>query len=143
MDGVGHAGVAHERGWPVAADLLDRGTHASVDDSPVDPELTLRRPTRVLRVFAARNRSGAWAYLDEIGWRRITAPTPARARDLLSALCRARLSGGQVSVEVTGIGVVAVTDVPDDLQWSLPPQPRLRGLRSRTVRRPGVLRAGE
>jgi hypothetical protein len=127
----------------VAADLLDRGTQTPVEDSSVDQELTLRRPTRVLRVFAARNRSGAWAYLDEIGWRRVTAPTPTRARDLLSALCRARLSGAQVGVEVTGTGVLAVTEGPDDLKRPLPLEPRLSGLRRRAVRRPDVLRAGD
>jgi hypothetical protein len=91
----------------VAADLLDRDTGVVVD-----PPLRLRRPTRVLRVFAARNRSGAWAYLDEIGWRRVSSPTPAGARDLLSTLCRARLAGSTITVEVTGTGVVAATGEP-------------------------------
>lgn len=121
----------------MAADLLDRRTDASAD-----PPLTLRRPTRVLRVFAARNRSGAWAYLDEIGWRRVTAPTPARSRDLLSALCRARLSGAEVDVQVSGTSVLAVMVVATDAQPPLPPEPRLSSLRH-AVRRPDVLWAGE
>ena len=126
----------------MAADLLDRGTNSSVDDSCVDAELTLRRPTRVLRVFAARNRSGAWAYLDQIGWRRVTAPSPAQSRDLLSALCRARLSGGLVTAEVSGTSVVAVSNPPAGPAAALP-EPRMPARRPRASRPFGVPEDGE
>ncbi len=115
----------------MVADLLDRDTGTSVD-----PPLTLRRPTRVLRVFAARNRSGAWAYLDEVGWRRVSAPTPAGSRDLLSALCRARLAGTTITVELTGTSVVAATDEEAGPAVALRPEPRYSGLTRDRRRRP-------
>jgi hypothetical protein len=115
----------------MAADLLDRDPTVSDDASP-----TLVRRTRVLRVFAARNRSGAWAYLDELGWRRVTAPTAAGSRDLLSALCRARLTGSEVAAEVTGTSVLAVTDDGGQAVVGLVPEPRLTGLTHSDRRRP-------
>jgi hypothetical protein len=113
----------------MAADLLDR--NATEDEA----SLRVRRRTRVLRVFAARNRSGAWAYLDEVGWRKVSAPTPAAARDLLSTLCRARLSGDEVTVELSGTGIVAVETDGGEERATLLPGPRLTGL-TRERRRP-------
>ncbi|HET8617018.1 MAG TPA: hypothetical protein VFL94_15970 [Actinomycetales bacterium] len=116
----------------MAADLLDR--NATEGES-----LRLHRRTRVLRVFAARNRSGAWAYLDEVGWRKVSAPTPAAARDLLSALCQARLSGDAVTVALSGTGVVAVADDGSNGRVSLLPAPRFTGLTRQHHRRPTTL----
>jgi hypothetical protein len=115
----------------MAADLLDRDPTI-----PADPPLTLLRRTRVLRVFAARNRSGAWAYLDELGWRRVTAPTPAGSRDLLATLCRARLAGVEVTAEVTGTTVLAVTYAHGEAARALLPEPRFTGLTRVASRRP-------
>ena len=111
----------------MAAELL--GREPSVCDDRV------RRRTRVLRVFAARNRSGAWAYLDQIGWRRIDSPAAAGARDLLSALCRARLAGTAITAEVTGTTVVAVCDDADDAVRGLVAEPRFTGVTRRGRRR--------
>lgn len=116
----------------MAADLLDRDPTVSGDAS-----LTLVRRTRVLRVFAARNRSGTWAYLDELGWRRVTAPTAAGSRDLLSGLCRARLSGDVISVEVTGTSVLAVRcDTAEPLP-ALLPESRVTAITRSDRQRPG------
>jgi hypothetical protein len=117
----------------MAAELLDREPDASTGHGP-----TARRRTRVLRVFVARNRSGAWAYLDQLGWRRVVSPTAAGARDLLSALCRARLVGTPITAEVTSTTVLAASDDRDGVE--LLTVPRFSGLTSRARRRtdPGV-----
>jgi hypothetical protein len=99
----------------MATDLKDRDPAAAA----AGPGLSVHRRVRVLRVFAARNRSATWAYLSGVGWRRITSPTPSGSRDLLSALCRARLTRTEVVAEITGTEVVAVSvddraDVHDD-----------------------------
>jgi hypothetical protein len=44
-----------------------------------------------------------------VGWRRITSPTASGSRDLLSALCRARLARTEVTAEITGTAVLAVS----------------------------------
>jgi hypothetical protein len=111
----------------MAAEMLDR------DPGVSDP--LVHRRTRVLRVFAARNRSGAWAYLDQLGWRRVDSPTAAGTRDLLSALCRARLAGTAVTAEVTGTTVVAVSDDAGDTVRELLAEPRFTGLSRRGRRR--------
>lgn len=115
----------------MAADLLDRDSTVSTDPPP-----TLLRTTRVLRVFAARNRSGAWAYLDELGWRRVTSATPAGSRDLLAALCRARLAGIEVTAEVTGTSVLAATYEHGESARALLPEPRFTGVTRAARRRP-------
>jgi hypothetical protein len=111
----------------MAAELLDR--------DPGVADERVRRRTRVLRVFAARNRSGAWAYLDELGWRRVDSPTAAGTRDLLSALCRARLAGTPVTAVVTGTTVVAVADDTNDAMRGLLTEPRFTGVTRRGRRR--------
>jgi hypothetical protein len=93
----------------MAADLMDRDPVAVA----AGQGLSVRRQVRVLRVFAARNRSATWAYLSGVGWRRITSPTGSGARDLLSALCRARLAGTEITAEITGTAVVAVSSDDD------------------------------
>jgi hypothetical protein len=118
----------------MAADLLDRQPRQTAETPP-----TLTRSTRVLRVFAARNRSGAWAYLDEIGWRRVSASTPAESRDLLSTLCRARISGSELTVEVTGTSVLAARSDPADDRPTLLPAPRFSGVTRDQHRRPTTL----
>ena len=114
----------------MAAELLDREPDVSAGHG-----LTVRRRTRVLRVFAARNRSGAWAYLDQLGWRRVDCARAADARNLLSALCRARLVGTSIMVEVTGTTVVAVRDDREDVATDLLAEPRFTGLSGRDRRR--------
>jgi hypothetical protein len=89
----------------MAADLRDRDPAVVA----ADQGLSMHRQVRVLRVFAARNRSASWAYLSGVGWRRITSPTASGARDLLSALCRARLAGTEVTATLTGTAVVGVS----------------------------------
>jgi hypothetical protein len=111
----------------MAAELLGREPSVCGD--------RVRRRTRVLRVFAARNRSGAWAYLDQLGWRRVDSATAAGARDLLSALCRARLAGTAITAEVTGTTVVAVCDDAGDAHRALLAEPRFTGIAGRERRR--------
>jgi hypothetical protein len=126
----------------MAADLLDRDSAVSVNsDVSVDPAVTVLHRTRVLRVFAARNRSGAWAYLDELGWRRVTAASPAGSRDLLAALCRARLAGIEVTAKVTGTAVLAVTYEHGEAARALLPEPRFTGITRGAHRRPTPPRA--
>lgn len=112
-------------------DLLDRDALVSSD-----PSSSVRRRTRVVRVFAGRSRSGAWAYLDGVGWRRVAAPTPAGSRDLLASLCRARLTGVEVTAEITGTTVVAAGQEHSESEDDLHPESRLTGSTKAARRRP-------
>lgn len=71
---------------------------------PTHERATTTRRTRVRRVVAV-NGSQAWAYLEGVGWRRLSA---LAGEDLMAACCRARLSRRQVEVEVSSTHLLRV-----------------------------------
>ena len=69
-------------------------------------EQTTTRRTRVRRVVAV-NGSQAWAYLEGVGWRRLSV---LAGEGLMAACCRARLSRRQVTVEVSSTHLLKVSE---------------------------------
>ena len=70
-----------------------------------DPDTEYRR-TRVRRVVAV-NGSQAWAYLEGVGWRRLSV---LAGEGLMAACCQARLSRRQVTVEVSSTHLLKVSE---------------------------------
>ena len=71
---------------------------------PTHAQATTLRRTRVRRGVAV-NGSQAWAYLEGVGWRRLSA---LAGEGLMAACCQARLNRRQVAVEVSSTHLLRV-----------------------------------
>ena len=83
-------------------------TLTAAGQQSVQPESdTEHRRTRVRRVVAV-NGSQAWAYLEGVGWRRLSVLRGEGVQSLMAACCRARLERRQVAVEVSSTHLLSV-----------------------------------
>jgi hypothetical protein len=75
---------------------------ASTSYAPPLPETTqVLLDKRVLRVWSPLRPASAWAYLEDLGWRKIPATTADGDTAVLDACCRARTEGLRVRAVTT------------------------------------------